>query len=244
MVCGHSICFRSNTCGQIHVAEPSEKMSISRADLRCRSRAERIGITEIKIEKGAILLQSGPQSSGKGTSICTFWGKTCSSVQGGALNKTVVNHWFQLLEEIVTKYSIAPDYIFSMDETSMFLDKPMSKTLHIGATETSCQPIAICNENCEIATLIPIILAAGKVFKPTIIFKGEQFQATGDWKNPLDALYISFYPIMSTNLVCSHQVLVLECQKRVTLLVRSARNRSRSILIVKHMNWLMDRCTL
>jgi hypothetical protein len=57
MVCGHSIRFRSDTCGQICAAEPSEKMSIGRADPRRRSRAERIGITEIKIEKGAILSQ-------------------------------------------------------------------------------------------------------------------------------------------------------------------------------------------
>jgi hypothetical protein len=56
-VCGHSIHFRSNRCGQIGVAELSEKASIGRADPRCWSRAERIGITEIKIEKGAILSQ-------------------------------------------------------------------------------------------------------------------------------------------------------------------------------------------
>ena len=41
-----------------------------------------------------------------GTSICTFWSKTHSSVQGGALNESVVNHWFQLLEETVTKFPI------------------------------------------------------------------------------------------------------------------------------------------
>jgi hypothetical protein len=60
MVCGHSICFRSNTCGQIHAAEPSEKASIGGADPRRRSRAEQIGITEIKIEKGVILSQLPP----------------------------------------------------------------------------------------------------------------------------------------------------------------------------------------
>ena len=82
-----------------------------------------------------------------GTSIHTFWRKTHSSVQGGALNKSVVNHWFQLLEETVTKFSIEPDCILSMDKTSTFLDKPTSKTLNIGATESNQQPIAICNEN-------------------------------------------------------------------------------------------------
>jgi hypothetical protein len=54
-VCGHSIHFRSNMCGQICAAELSKKTLISGADPRRRSRAERIGITEIKIEKGAIL---------------------------------------------------------------------------------------------------------------------------------------------------------------------------------------------
>jgi hypothetical protein len=54
-VCGHSIHFRSDRCGQIRTAELSEKASIGRANPRHRSRAEWIGITEIKIEKGAIL---------------------------------------------------------------------------------------------------------------------------------------------------------------------------------------------
>jgi hypothetical protein len=60
MVCGHSIRFRSNRCGQICAAEPSEKALIGGANLRHRSRVERIGITEIKIEQGAILLQYPP----------------------------------------------------------------------------------------------------------------------------------------------------------------------------------------
>jgi hypothetical protein len=62
-VCGHSICFRSNTCGQICAVELSRKTSIGRADPRRWSRAEQIGITEIKIEKGAILSQTPPEST-------------------------------------------------------------------------------------------------------------------------------------------------------------------------------------
>jgi len=104
-----------------------------------------------------------------------FWSKTQSSVQSGALNKRVVDHWFQLLGEIVTKFSISPDCIFSMDKTSTFLDKLTFKTLYIGSTESSHQPIAIHDKNQETTTLIPIILAAGKVFRPTVIFKGAQF---------------------------------------------------------------------
>ena len=128
-----------------------------------------------------------------GSSIRTFWSETQSSVRSRAVNERAVDHWFQLLEEIVTKFSISPDCIFSMDETSTFLDKPTSKTLYIGSTESSHQPIAIHDENRETATLIPIISAAGKVFRPTVIFKGARFRASADWKNPLNALYVSFH---------------------------------------------------
>jgi hypothetical protein len=74
MVCRHSICFRSNTCGQICAAEPSEKASISGADPRRWSRAERIGITEIKIEKGAILSQYPPTNGPcpHGLTVCSL----------------------------------------------------------------------------------------------------------------------------------------------------------------------------
>jgi hypothetical protein len=51
MVCRHSICFRSNRCGQIRAAEPSKKASIGGADLRHQSRAEWIGIMENKNRK-------------------------------------------------------------------------------------------------------------------------------------------------------------------------------------------------
>jgi len=169
-----------------------------------------------------------------------FWSKTWSSVRSGAVNERVVNHWFQLLGEIVTKFSISPDCIFSMDETSTFLDKPTSKTLYIGSTESSHQPIAIHDENRETATLIPIISAAGKVFRPTVIFKGARFRASADWKNPLNALYVSFHDITAANWDADIKILVSECHKRVILLVRSARNGSRSISTAKPVNWQMD----
>jgi hypothetical protein len=44
------------------MAEPCKKVLISRANPRHWSRVEQIGIMEIKIEKGAILLQVCPHS--------------------------------------------------------------------------------------------------------------------------------------------------------------------------------------
>jgi len=162
--------------------------------------------------------------------LCMRWGskwKSCRSLVPASWgNRDKIFHfpWLHLL----------------YGQNIKFLDKPTSKTLYIGSTESSHQPIAIHDENWETATLIPIISAAGKVFRPTVIFKGAQFQASADWKNPLNALYVSFHDITAANWDTDIKILVSECHKRVILLVRSARNGSRSILTAKPVNWQMD----
>jgi hypothetical protein len=69
-------------CGQIRAAEPSEKTSIGGADPRRRSRAERIRIMEIKIEKGAILSQY-PSDPNKELSFFN------SAIESGAIKSSV-----------------------------------------------------------------------------------------------------------------------------------------------------------
>jgi hypothetical protein len=148
MVCGHSIRFRSNTCGQIHVAEPSRKTLIGGADPRHQSRAEWIGITEIKIEKGVILSHNDE--------VHCYWSTTLTTVCGGELNTAVVDNWMVLLESTIKEYSIDEDCIFSMNETCCFLDRNTMKTRHIGSAKQLHQ-LALCNEVHDTATLIPII---------------------------------------------------------------------------------------
>jgi hypothetical protein len=119
--------------------------------------------------------------------IRSYWSTTLTTVQGGAVNSTIVDDWFELLQTTITTCSIDQNCIFAMDETCCFLDKSVHKTCHIGSKGQK-QQIAIRNETRETATLIPIILASGKVFPLTVIFQGKILRGKSAWKNPLDTM--------------------------------------------------------
>jgi hypothetical protein len=87
---------------------------------------------------------------------------------------------------MVTDYEIEQDCIFSMDEMCCFLDKCTHKTCHIESA-SALQQLALRNEVRETATMIPIISASGKVFPPTVIFKGTLLRNKETWENPLNA---------------------------------------------------------
>lgn len=112
--------------------------------------------------------------------LSRYWSTTLTTVRGGALNQAAVDAWFNLLQEIITEYNISPDMIFAMDETCCFLDKNTHKTRHIGPAGIK-QQMALHNENRETVTLIPIVSASGKVYPPTIIFKGAQLKDKNRW---------------------------------------------------------------
>jgi len=141
-----------------------------------------------------------------------YWSTTLTTIRGGALNAAVVDDWMVLLETTIKEYSIDEDCIFSMDETCYFLDKNTTKTQHIGSAKQLHQ-LALCNEVHDTATLIPIILASGNIYKPTIIFKGEVLRGCTGWSNPLNARYGQFFAHDQQKCL---QFSVFECLRRAT----------------------------
>ena len=120
--------------------------------------------------------------------LLCFWSTTLTTVCGGALNEANVDHWYKLLQEIIDKYNIYPELLFTMDETCCFLDKCTHKTWHIGPARQR-QQLAIRNENRETCTMIPIICADGEAYGPAVIFKGKQIQSKEHLPNPLNVSY-------------------------------------------------------
>jgi len=53
---------------------------------------------------------------------------TLTTICGGALNKDIVDDWFELLQKTIMDYGIDKDCIFSMDETCCFWDKSVHRT--------------------------------------------------------------------------------------------------------------------
>jgi len=118
--------------------------------------------------------------------LSQYWSTTLTTVRGGALNESNVDHWYKLLQETIDGYDIDPNLIFAMDETCCFLDKCMRKNHHIGAAGIQ-QQLALRNENRETCTLIPIICADGEVYGPLVIFKGKHLEGKDKWPNSLGA---------------------------------------------------------
>ena len=68
-----------------------------------------------------------------------------------------------------------------------FLDKSTHKSHHIGSAGQAKQ-MALKNEVRGTATLIPIILADGRVSRPTVIFQAMLLRGKELWPNPLNAM--------------------------------------------------------
>jgi len=119
-----------------------------------------------------------------------YWSTTLTTIQGGALNKSVVDDWIELLQKTVADYGIEQDCIFSMDETCCFLDKCTHKSWHIGSASQP-QQMALRDEVRDTVTIIPIISAGGKVFPPTVIFKGQCLRDRDSLSNPLNAMCVT-----------------------------------------------------
>ena len=109
-----------------------------------------------------------------------------TTLRGGAVNPQTITHWFSLLSEATSKFSIVPEHMFAMDETCCFIDKSTKCFKVIGCAKHYSQT-ALKDENQESVTLIPLVSASGHVYPPTIIFKGKQIRNKAMLSNPLGA---------------------------------------------------------
>ena len=116
----------------------------------------------------------------------SFWATSQTTLRGGAANPKNISHWFLLLSETTSKFSIVPELMFAMDETCCFIDKSTRRFKVIGRSKQRSQT-ALKDENRESVTLIPLVSASGRVYPPTIIFKGKQLRNKAMLPNPLGA---------------------------------------------------------
>jgi len=106
-------------------------------------------------------------------SLKSVWGTSQTTLRGGAANPETIDHWFSLLSQMIAKFSIVPELMFTMDETCCYIDKSTRHFKVIGRSKQSEQ-MSLKDENQESITLIPLVSAAGQLYPPTVIFKGKQ----------------------------------------------------------------------
>ena len=92
----------------------------------------------------------------------SVWGTSQTMLRGGVANPETVDDWFLLLSETIAKFSIVPELIFVMDETSCFIDKSTRCFKVIGCSN-QCAQTVLKAENQESITLIPLVSATGQL---------------------------------------------------------------------------------
>ena len=113
------------------------------------------------------------------------WSTPLESKRGRAVNEHMAKAWFDLVEEVTTKYSIMPETTYGVDEvgTNPFNGE---KEWVMGARQAAPQ-YQQWDGNRENITVLVTICADGTTPPPAAIFKGRSFQTKWKQDNPADA---------------------------------------------------------
>ena len=122
--------------------------------------------------------------------ISTYWSTSLDTVHARGLNPHVVQDYFEKVQQTILQYSIGPECMWTMDESSFAFGRAC-KTRVIGQTGERVQH-SLRDGNRETATLMVLISAAGACMPPCVIFQGQKLNSI--WSelenNPLQCPYV------------------------------------------------------
>ena len=139
---------------------------------------------KISMSASAFLLSQNKEPVGKNwvsrfierhqDELQTHWGKHLDMQRAQCLNPTAVKGFYNLLEEVLSKYSILPENIYGMDESGIpIVTQGRQRVVGGRGTKTQHQQGSGDREN---ITAIVTICADGTALNPTLIFKGKSVQ--------------------------------------------------------------------
>lgn len=120
-----------------------------------------------------------------GDRISTKWGVSLDTIRAKSVTSDAVKHYFDLLEEAITKHNILPHNIYGFDESGFPLGCG-KKTRVVGPTGAKIQKMQR-DGNKENVTVMAAICADGMNVPPVIIFKGHYFLERWMQDNPIKA---------------------------------------------------------
>ena len=87
-----------------------------------------------------------------------------------ALNKTAVEEYFDILEEVVHEYHIKPENQWNMDEKGVWLGIRAKVAAIIDQDQATVYSVE--DGNCELVMIIEAVCADGRALSPSVIFQG------------------------------------------------------------------------
>jgi hypothetical protein len=125
--------------------------------------------------------------------LSTHWSKPLDTQRARALNPTVVNHWYELVDKTFTEHDIQPENVYGMDESG-FPPGNQGKQRVVGArgTKTQHKQGGADREN---VTAFVTICADGTMEDPAVLFKGQRVMHSWTENNVAKCTYIASIPI-------------------------------------------------
>jgi hypothetical protein len=121
------------------------------------------------------------------------WTSPLDRKRTNGLSPLTAEQHFQCVKETTEKYEIVPENDYGMDESSVMLGCGAKRRV-VGRKETKAgkrvkQSHSRRDGNRETVTVVETICADGSVLKPSVIFKGKQFNKAwaGPEKNTMEA---------------------------------------------------------
>ena len=100
------------------------------------------------------------------------WSSTLEKCHAASLNPTLVNEYFDLLEETITTYNIPPKNIYNMDKKGIQLGMGQKAKAFVDRDQKEVYSVE--DGNHKLVTMIKFISADGGSFQPSAIYQGKR----------------------------------------------------------------------
>lgn len=125
------------------------------------------------------------------------WTTGLEACRARSLNATLVNEFYDMLEEVVKEYKIHESDIYNMDEKGIQLGVGGRVAAIVDRDQKDVYQIE--NGNRELVTMIETVCADGSSLRPTVIYPGKRRDLEWGRNNPCKALYDLIVTCLSLN---------------------------------------------
>ena len=113
------------------------------------------------------------------------WTSTLERCRAASLNPALVNEFYDLLEEMITKHNIPSENIYNMDEKGIQLGIGQKVKAFVDCDQKDVYSIV--DGNRELITVIETVSADGSCLQPSVIFQGKRRDLEWGRNNPCNA---------------------------------------------------------
>jgi len=118
----------------------------------------------------------------------TRWTQGLEKCRATNVNHSTINNFYDIYEELITKYNVPQENIYNMDEKGVQLG--LGKRVAAIVDRDQKAVYSVEDGDRELITIIETVCADGTALKPTVIFQGKRTNLAWGSDNPCGARYV------------------------------------------------------